>query len=195
MDEAAVCAYFGRSDAAIAFDTSAMRTGGKRWRAEVAQLVSRINEGRPGTPIRMFVPATAHAEMLHDYRQALQEKYSSAVIASGMRNLGFEVMDFTVAHAEHFARFAALDFPSSEEWREHKARRCLKCLGLPQTHPVPDRPCSATIDWFIASQADAHGHLLVVEDDGVEFRRVALRVKHTVLDQALRKLLRELPNI
>jgi hypothetical protein len=189
MDELSIRAYLDGAGAAIAFDTSAMKGGGNRWRVEVAQCVQRINEARREPPIKLFVPVAAHAEMLHDYRQSKGDAYSAAAIVTGMQNLGLEVIDFSAAHADHFATLAARSFPSSDAWRRAKIQRCLSCVGLPANHPVSDHPCSATVDWLIAAQADAHGYLLIVDDRGDEFAGVPRRARRTALLPVLHRML------
>lgn len=88
-------------------------------------------------------------------------------------------MDYTLGDADHHARLLTGRFPDAEEWQQAKRT----ALGVERG----GRRVSATVDWFIATQAKGRGWLLVTDDRGGE-----LELADVVRSEELREVLLEL---
>jgi predicted nucleic acid-binding protein len=189
-----VLEYLRRPDAVVAFDTNTIFGSGgqKDPGAALIACVNRINTLR-ATPIRKVVPAVVYHEKLRQMRQMLGARFIPSLPEGFLDSKKIEVESFDKPHAERTAERLGRLYPNQGEWRAFKKRRCLECVGLhPGTETAGDgSACGATIDWLIASQADANGYLLVTNDAGPEFVDVARRTSLDIANAAAQRLLDE----
>lgn len=80
--------------------------------------------------IRLVVPAPAHLEKLHDLKQQRKEDYNLDFVLKSLGDLGIEITAFEPRHAEIVAELIGKQFPTTQDWRNFKRKRCLNCLGL-----------------------------------------------------------------
>ena len=157
---------------------------------KLSKAVNRLNASG-GTNIGLFVSAVVHAEKIFDLRQDLGADYDLAHVLQSMQSRGLHVLPFDARHADATAELLARSFPTRDEWREAKHKRCVDCLGLPSGTSTSGtgKTCSATVDWLIGGHALAEQCILVTDDTGPEYRQVMERVTLVTLEQALTGML------
>jgi hypothetical protein len=186
MTEAEIVEFFeGRSpllpgrSPTIAFDTNAI-FGDHRSSdpgIELIDTINLINERRSAAPvIGMVIPALVLHEKLRKMAQRRGKAFDVSLPLAFLRAKNLVVKGFGLPHAVGTADRLSRAHPRQEDWRAFKKRRCLECLGLPETTSTQGdgHACGATVDWLIAGQAELKGYLLVTGDTGAEFRGLAL---------------------
>ena len=179
----------------LALDTNAISGGSNRFRSytKIIQGIKNLNAtaAASGAPVCICASALAHMEVLFDLRQEFGSGYDPGVVSKGLIDAGLAIQDFTEAHADKAAEYLGKSFGSADAWHTAKRETFLRCLGLNSAeHPETGarRSCPATLDWSIAAQAHAEGHVLVTDDKGAEFKQVQRKVSVETVLEALRDL-------
>ena len=176
-----------RSGVTLAVDTNAVF--GRRL-LQLADQVNRLREPPTAFPVVLVIPALVHAEHLAQVRPKRAD-FSAEVAQAALISKGFgadgphRIAAFNASDAE--ASAAILARWTLTDWPLAKQRRCAAMLGV----PLPEKAgrCSATVDWFIAAQAEAQGWLLITDDGGPEFQGHTRRSTYNSLMRALEALL------
>ncbi len=182
----------------LTMDTNVVSGGGNHFRqySKIVQGVKNLNakfelEHPHRTPVKMRVSALVHVEVLFDLRQTHGSDFDASKASSGLANTGLLVRDFDLRAAETCARVLGGWFPTSGEWAAEKRARLVRAMGLEPKDPQPSRSrhFPATVDSFIAAQAEGDDDILITNDKGSEFDRVKRKVDVETLEKALQALL------
>lgn len=179
-----------RGGAVLALDTNAITGFGRLQR--LCNLVAQLREPPHPIEIRLYVPAVVHAEVLFDLQQSYGQTYDADIVLRGLKDKGLEVQPFEERHAEHAAARLGRSFPSREDWRAAKKKRCLQCLGLREQDVQvagSGASCGATIDFVIAAHATHEGWILVTDDKGPDFAGIERKMKLEQVERCLADLL------
>jgi hypothetical protein len=190
--DAAELAVGLRGGAVVALDSNVVY--GRRL-LHLADAVNRLRDGPLRLSIQLVIPALVHAEHLAQERRRRPD-FDPAKVRAALTSKGFgvdgphHIVAFGEEDAEGYGAWSQGLFPTRAAWEEAKRRRCFEMLGLP---PAASNPrCSATVDWFIAAQAEARGWWLVPDDAGPEFQELRRRCSLGTLMAALEALERPL---
>jgi hypothetical protein len=195
MTDAEMASLLRGGTAVLALDTNVITCPRKDGRLsfnpflDICDLVDRIGSTPTGPRIRVVVPASVHFEVLHDLRLSKGSSFNLELVRNPLKSKGVDVLAFDEESAELASGELAQWCADSEVWRQRKKQHCLSALGL------ADAPGHglATIDWLLATEAEARGWLLVTDDQGPEFADVDRKVKRTRLAGLLIELARSIP--
>lgn len=174
----------------LAFDTNAIF--GARGGLDLIDTINLVNEHRGKAPrIFMVIPALVLHEKLRHMAQAHGDKFDPQMPLSVIRSKNLVVKGFGLPHAVQTASRIQELFPSMASFGDYKKRRCLQCLGLPESTSTSGNgnKCGASVDWLIAGQVELRGYLLVTSDTGSDMSNVRLSVQPAQCLSAAKRLL------
>ncbi|MEK8018362.1 MAG: hypothetical protein VSS75_015950 [Candidatus Parabeggiatoa sp.] len=181
-----------RGELTMAFDTNALFSN-KRFRS-LCNGINRLKDCDKQYQFNLVVPAPAHAEKLHDLKQAYRDHYDFNEVIKGLTDKGIRIASFEPHHADIVADLVGEQFPTTQTWRTFKRDRCIACLGLNKDQITliqgSGKTCGATVDWLIAGYAKAENCLLVTGDTREEFKNI-MKTTLEHLEAAVEQLLQE----
>lgn len=122
------------------------------------------------------------------WQRTLGRDFRSAKVWEFLASKGVDVPAFDRAIADAVSERLDRWFPDDDMWRSAKWERVCDLYAPAEDSPKPTpkhRQISATVDWFIA--ASSHDDWILVTDDaGDEFARVARKVRYQVAFETIR---------
>lgn len=117
---------------------------------------------------RLLVSALVVEERVFQLRRRLAARFDLPTLESFLTTHHISVIPFDGNVANQVAAALYAEFPTDDQWRLAKWRRCAVAVGH-QGDP-PGRPiCPATVDWLIGRHIMGVDTLLVTDDRGAEF--------------------------
>lgn len=178
----------------LAFDTNTIFGDNPRSDPgiEVINTINRANAARgEAPPVRLVVPAVVFHEKVRQMIQRRGARFDASLPLGFVKSNNLEIEPFEEEHALKVAKRLHELYPTRDDWRAFKKRRCLQCLKLPAGTVTGGNghDCGATVDWLIVGHAEAMGYLLVTNDGGPEFAGVTLRANLDTVLAAAKALL------
>lgn len=130
----------------------------------IAQHLARVRQNP------LVIPVLVHAEMCAHLRRRHGRSFRQERIDGPLDTIA-RIVPFDTQTAELGAMALAEWHPTDADWQQAKRTACAHGLSLDPSETK--RRCPATIDWYIAAHAAAHGWTVITDDGGPEWGRVA----------------------
>ncbi len=169
-----------RGSVTLAFDTNCIigRTSDGKLTFPFNTLADAVENLRMASEphhLEIVIPAPVHFEVLHDLRIFLREAhraFDEDLIIQSLKNRNVRVEPFDAEVALDASAQLFRWYPGEAEWQEAK-----------------NTSRGATIDWLIATQAEARRWVLVADDKkGGEYAKVTLAIGRARLRDVLKDL-------